>query len=219
MNEEEISVRDEKADNRRYRKKTAIRFLVVLAVAGAVLLIANLILDRAGKSSVSVNEEATETVLLFEPDYEYDIFSDEDYTELERWINYTYGGMTTRIFTEEDARKTDRYAEFFFSYFDALIHGKYENYDAFFTGEYIKKHGETGRFTMQQIYDISVEYLTSETDEGTGEIYHVYRVAFAIRRNNGTVFRYTESNKTLPYLYQLIESAEDGGIRINLIKR
>ncbi len=72
---------------------------------------------------------------------------------------------------------------------------------------------------MQQIYDISVEYLTSETDEETGEIYHVYRVAFAVRRNNGTVFRYTESNKTLPYLYQLIESAEDGEIRINLIKR
>ncbi|MBR5767801.1 MAG: hypothetical protein IKX86_03930 [Clostridia bacterium] len=222
MNEEERKQDtvepEDKAENAAYRKKIAVRFLIVLAVAAAVLLIANLILDRAGKTQSSSDDEATESVRLFETDYDYDIFTDEFYTELERWMNYTYGGMTTRVFTEEDAEKTDRYAEFFFSYFDALVHGEYEGFDSFFTEEYLKKHGSFGRFTMQQIYNISVDYLTSESDDETGEIYHVFRVAFAIRRNNGTVFRYSESNKTIPYLYQIIESA-DGSIGINLIKR
>ena len=103
MNEEERKQDtvepEDKAENAAYRKKIAVRFLIVLAVAAAVLLIANLILDRAGKTQSSSDDEATESVQLFEPDYDYDIFTDEFYTELERWMNYTYGGMTTRVFT------------------------------------------------------------------------------------------------------------------------
>ncbi len=207
-------------ENRTYRKKIAVRFIIVLIAAAAVLLIANAVVDGISKNVIKANQsDQTETVQLFEPDFDYNIFNDENYTELERWINYTYGGMTTRIFGKEDAQKTDRFAEFFFAYFDALMNGRSESFNDLFTESYQNKNGSFGRFTMQQIYDISVEYLESDSDESTGDMVHIFRVAFAVRRNDGTVFRYLECNKTRPFIYELSESAADDVLRINRIRK
>lgn len=127
---------------------------------------------------------------LYPADYDENIFEDEEYMEKERFIRYTENNTTVILETDADFTYKGAVAFFFRDYFDAVINGDHEAYNALLTEEYKAKKGEKQPFTMQKIYDIEVTdlALTSYLNEGTPNQITVYQfdVAYRIMENNGT---------------------------------
>ncbi len=214
---------DKKAPRADKRKAKIV--ILILLILFAVLLLFNLILDVGLDSLFSSQEgEATrEPVFLFNPDYDYDIFEDEEYLDLDRYISYSPdGGITFSTLIDDRAfEQAGPTAIFFRRYFDAVIHGNHEAYNALFTEEYRKEHGDKERFTMQMLYNMEVIRLREEDvyDEENGMNYtlYEYEVRYAIRRNNGTFRDDLPSNRTRPQIFILVRDDATDRILIRSI--
>ena len=155
--------------------------LVAFAICTAVILS---LIDGADDRKEQVPKYSYD---FFVPDFNKNIFADEGYLELNRYISYTEGATTTLI-DDEDYAFYGPVVEFFAKYIDSVIQGDHERYNSFFSKEYIDANGKKDVFTMQQLYNIEIEYLGLRTIELDGKEYSLHEVAleYMIRQNNGT---------------------------------
>ncbi len=193
-------------------KKTVIRFLLILAGLFLCLVVLNLLFDSGLLTSLFRKKPAPSErtpVFLFNPDYDENIFEDEAYLDLNRYIFYTEGALSVYLAGENDFAAMGPAAAFFGDYFDAVIRGDAARFNACFTAEYLAEKGEKDRFTMQQLYDIEVtklsEYLINE-DTADPITVMEFDVSYRIRRNNGTFRDDLESGAARPQVYQLYRS-------------
>ncbi len=209
----------EKQTNKR-KAKTVILVLLILFV---ILVILNLIAESGilNRLSAPNGEETKAPVFLFNPDYDLNIFEDEVYLDLDRYILYSDDGVSfVKLVNESAFQAAGKTAVFFGKYFDSIIYGDSETYNTLFTEDYLKEHGEKDRFTMQMLYNMEVTKLREETiNEGTAEQSTLYEfeVRYAIRRNNGTFRSDLESGMTRPQIYVLIENDSTEELLINSI--
>ena len=136
----------------------------------------------------------------------------------DRHIMYNEFGDAEPL-TEDNYQLFGAEAEFFYRYFDTVIHGDYVEYPSFFTESYLKSHDLPERFTMQRIYDIDVTlYLRENVDyNGTSVPCSQYIVSYRIQYNNGT-FRGDFTGKDVrPLLFSLIQ--ENGKVYIYSISQ
>ncbi len=206
------------------RKKQARTLLIVLAVLFAVLLVLNLLSDSSVLSKLlphkGGDDGEREPVFLFNPDYELNIFEDEGYLNLNRLIRYQEGAITIYLVNENDYLAGGKPAVFFGEYFDAVIRGDHNRYNALLSKDFIEKNGTKDRFTMQQLYDIEIVKLNEFIeDEGTPQQITVteFRVSYRIRRNNGTFRDDLESGAARPQIYQLICTDRTGEIKLQSV--
>ena len=143
-------------------------------------------------------------------DYDIDVTSVDEYMDLDRNVYYSRNGEEY-ILEQSEELSVDQ--EFFIGYFDTVINGRYEEYNAMFTDKYYETTEPYVRFTPQMVYDIHIEKL-SESYSG-GKTTYVYNVSYRIFQNNGT-FRNdigSDSSKTL--YFELVE--QNGAVKVDRV--
>ncbi len=208
---------------RQVDKRKAKTVIIILLILFAILVIFNIIAESGILSRISTpdDEQTKVPIFLFNPDYELNIFEDEAYLDLDRYILYSDDGISfVKLVNERAFQEAGKRAAFFGNYFDSIINGDCQKYNEFFTEDYLKEKGKKDRFTMQMLYNIEVTLLREETvNEGTPEQATLYEfeVRYAIRRNNGTFRDDLESGVTKPQIYVLIENDSTEEILISSI--
>ncbi|MBE6559422.1 MAG: hypothetical protein E7661_10520 [Ruminococcaceae bacterium] len=165
--------------------------MVVFAVLAMILMP---ILDRA--INRNAEEETTSrhnTVIYFDPDYEYDIMKDQEYLGLDRYIYYK-DNLTgeTILIEDKDIPGYGPGMVTLKAMLDAIIMGDHETYNSLFSTTYYEtKEGRVPEppFTMQQVYDILITKMNiKDIVDKNGKKYtqYEYTVEYKIHKNNGT---------------------------------
>ncbi|MBQ9781383.1 MAG: hypothetical protein IJW00_10645 [Clostridia bacterium] len=175
------------------------RIILIIAAAMVVFVVAALvlmpILDRAISGSEQKNEETTvryNTVIYYDPDYDYDIMQDREYLELDRYIYYKDARTgETIILLDQDIPGYGEGMVTLKAMIDAIIAGDHETYNSLFSSNYFAVEGREPEppFTMQQVYDILITHIevTDVIDEKLGRYtQYEYTVEYKIHKNNGT---------------------------------
>lgn len=193
---------------KKMKKRTKVIFIiftvcVLFLLLYGILYAVNQHLVRQRQKPDELN---TENYRFYMPDWEQNIFEDEDYTALDRTIYYTNGAET---FPLEKAGSEQNGALFFIDYFDALTHGDSETLNRLYTDAYIEQQGPFAPFTMQRIYSANVNYRgTAEIDGLYGQA-ELFALSYCIMRNDGTFRRDIESDASRTQLIYLVQT-EDG---------
>lgn len=199
------------------KKRGVIVGIIVLALIGvSSWFIQNrtTLFTAKGKNSDKITSMYSDRIYsynFYPTDYDEDIFADETYMGLNRYLQYKNGAETITI-TDGNYAKYGEAVEFFGKYFETVINGDYETYNTFFTDEYNAENEQHLPFTKQKLYDITVEQLSS-TVNGDGSRTYVFKVSYSIRRNNGTFRNDIDSDAQKPLRFELIE--KDGVVLIN----
>ncbi|MBQ8510074.1 MAG: hypothetical protein IJ493_09240 [Clostridia bacterium] len=147
-------------------------------------------------------------ISLYDPDWESDIFENREWLDQNRWLTYVEGGMAITLVDED----YDAYGDtivMFADYFDALMHGDAERLNGFYEDRYFESHDRWEAITMQKIYNIRVEYLTSgdieDAELGTVTRYY-YKVTYMIMENDGTFRDDVQSDAEKAQFYELMDT-------------
>ncbi len=203
-------------------KKRAKRLVLTVAILFCLLLALNGILNSGLIGRLLAPKDKTEgpPVFLYPVDDTEDIFADEEYMDLNRYLFYTEGAFSVYLANQNDFLAAGEVAVFFGDYFDAIIHGDHEKYNACFTEQYRKENGEKSRFTMQKIYDMEAmklrEYVISEGTSDQTTVYE-FKVSYRICCNNGTFRDDLASDMARPQVYRLYRFDRTEEIRIQAI--
>jgi len=175
-------------DSRKKLKKTIIlvfgllcAFLIVSY--GAIGLMENLLAQE--------DEDYTTSYIFYPSDYEKDIFSDPEYLDLNRYITVVEGPLAVTV-TDGDFLSHGEVVAFLAEkYIDSIIRGDAQTYNSCFSEKYYQDNEPLEQFTMQQLYNITLELEDTEKIEDGEEEYTLYgyRVEYMIHCNNGS-FRY-----------------------------
>lgn len=210
------------------QKKRARKLLIGLCAAFVLLLGINF-LSNMNLSSLFPNwfpaetedQSPNKTILFYPIDYEKDIFQDQEYLELNRYIRYTEGAQSTLI-TDGNYAQYGEGMVLLSSYFDAIIRGDCKTYNSFFTEKYFEDREKKERFTMQELYDIEIQFLSKETlNEGTDQqtTRLTYRISYKIHKNNSTFRLDIDSDAAVQEAYEILINDKTDVARINAIIR
>ncbi|MCL2095412.1 MAG: hypothetical protein FWH10_00740 [Oscillospiraceae bacterium] len=228
QNHEEILMKKEK------RKK--ILKIIVLSVTGVFLLsfltifilsaVQNYINDR---ETAKIEEENIWAGPFPEANYGFNIFDDAAYLELDRNIRFNDGGTVT-VMTEENKSSYAPELQFMYDAINLIINGDYTEYNKIFTEDYIAAAGDNlpERFTMQQLFEIELEYLGNTGHAGhnhAGQVNPASRLdidiqlTYKIRNNNGT-FRNDldfDASYSRAVVYMLVAEPDGSDIKVDKI--
>ena len=137
---------------------------------------------------------AGNTIIFHEANFEYDIMKDSNYLELDRNVRFEnlQNGITVELVdgnlndVPSDIRDSFSVINDFINY---AIAGDHQSLNSLFSDEYIDADGDIKmEFTMQQLYNIKVTYITDTTTESNGYTYSSqdFWLEYMIRKNNGT---------------------------------
>lgn len=175
------------------------RIILVIAAAMVVFALVALwvipMLDNAingGEEQEEVTTARPNTVIYYDPDYDYDIMKDQEYLELDRYIYYMDARTNETIILLD--HEISGYGEGMITLkamLDAIIAGDHETYNSLFSENYFAVEGREPEedFTMQQVYDILITRVnvTDIVDEKLGKYtQYEYTVEYKIHKNNGT---------------------------------
>jgi len=208
------------------QKQNNKRLLIVLACCfGSMLLLMGLNSINFDIDISSWFEEEEEPIYyyLYEPDWESNIYENEEYMAKDRYINYTEGPMTTIITPENN--EFGELGEFFLAYFRALTDGDAQTFNTFFTPSFFEDDEDNQpweRFTMQKIHNIHIELTSKHIFEEESEYFGLTRYTFLfsyhIMRNDGTFRRDMPSDGAVPQVVEVIYDGRDYKIN-SIIKR
>ena len=163
------------------------------------------------------------TIIFHEANYDYDIMKDENYLELDRNVRFenSQNGITVEIVDDNLNDVPSDIRDSFsviYNFIDYAISGDHQKLNDLFSDEYIEADGETKmEFTMQQLYNIKVTYITDATAESDGYTYSSqdFWLEYMIRRNNGT-FRNDMASDCIKKEYVRITN-RDGEYEIDVL--
>lgn len=172
-------------------KKRLIIILIILAGLLLVMYLLTLILPKVLDSIASQNtEEGTVNFDFYEPDYNENIYEDEEYIRRIEDGIITYDNATNSISAVnlENASEFGETVEFLTNYIYTIIEGNAEEYNGFFSKRYFEKNSPKERFTMQKIYDAKITYFSMESvsEDGVNYTKYIYQLSYKILENNGT---------------------------------
>ncbi len=188
--------------------------LVAYVIIPGITMLADYIKEQKDDDAKSDYMDDIKSFSFYPADYNENIFEDEEYMALNRYLSYTKGSDTFTI-TNGDYSPYDATVGFFAEYFDSVINGEYETYDKYFTEEYFEECSNKERFTPQKLYDINVKLKSTAPIDGATS--YIYFVSYKIFENNGTFRNDIESDSSRMLVYELIVSGDD--ILINYIGR
>ncbi|MCI8589675.1 MAG: hypothetical protein HFE77_03065 [Clostridiales bacterium] len=185
--------------------KIAIMVLCIMLLLALVYGIAMAVNQQLQEKRNESDEINTDNFVYYFPDWEENIWQDEDYIEKDRTIYFQNGAETYPL---SDIGSEGRGASFFMSYVDALIEGDYEALNHMYTSEYTDKNGLFEPFTKQKVYNVLVSYKgTAEGIDGYGKA-EVFDLSYYIMKNNGTFRRDIESNRSRTQIIYLVQTNE-----------
>ncbi len=207
------------ADDRQRSAKTIIITLIVIIAGITILSVALLgIVSQYNKPQ----ENKDGSFLFYEPDYEFDIMEDPAYLALDREVRFRNPETGITVSVDHDSMDEvpniqRKAVGLLLNFIDYAIEGKSEALNSLFSDEYIEADGKLKMdFTMQQLYNISIEYVqtTSEVVEGNTYVSHDYWLEYMIRKNNGTFRNDMESDCIRKEYVRVTERVENLGIDI-----
>ncbi len=183
--------------------------VALLVVVGGILLFWYLTYD-------SNSDDIKPALFFYEADYSTDILSDPEYLKLNRAISYKNGAVMISVEPENYA-ETDKLLDFLAEFLNTAINGDYKSYPKYFTEEYKSKNDIPEKFTMQRIYNITIEKISESAEEYKGRTInqYVYMLDYMIKRNDGTLRKDIESDASIPQ-YLVIKEI-DGELLIDNI--
>ena len=210
------------SENKLKHKKIILVIAAVIIGLLIIMVIINLILQNVIKL---ITEKPPETqkinYLFFEPNYEDNIFEDEEYLEKNRYIEYTNGAVSITL-ADGNFSAHGRPVVFFNEYFNTLMNGDAEKYNTYFSEDYYKDNKRFEKFTMQKIYNINITVLLEEVVE-EGKYYgynrYLYKVSYMIMKNDGTFRDDIDSDGSVPLVFEILEDYNANRIFINSISK
>lgn len=212
--------RTAKTKNRKRRAQGLISIFLCVIVGITILCFLMMsIIENANKPQNTVGN----TIIFHEANYDYDIMKDENYLELDRNVRFenSQNGITIEIVDDNLNDVPSDIRDSFSVIYDFIhyaIAGEHENLNDLFSDEYIEADGETKmEFTMQQLYNIKVTYITDTTTESDGYSYSSqdFWLEYMIRKNNGT-FRNDMASDCIKKEYVRITN-RDGEYEIDVL--
>ncbi len=182
------------------RSAKSIIILFLLFIIGTTVMCLALLVVMSDHGNEQ--PEKGTTYLFYEPDYDLNILKDENYLELDRTVKFSNpdNGITYAIVDgnmDEVPTVMHESVALLCDFVNYAIHGESEKLNQLFSKEYIDAGGKTKMdFTMQQLYNIKITYVTSSSevvDGSTIESYD-YWLEYMIRKNNGTFRNDMESD-------------------------
>ena len=175
-------------------KKIILIIAATMVVFAVVALCLIPMLDKAlnGAEKEEVTTRPPNTVLYYDPDYDYDIMQDEEYLGLDRYIYYKDARTNeTIILLDHEIKDYGAGMVTLKTMIDAIIAGDHETYNSLFSDNYFAVEGREPEdpFTMQQVYDILITRVNvaDVVDEEVGKYtQYEYTVEYKIHKNNGT---------------------------------
>ena len=154
--------------------------------------------------------------IFHEVDFDTDILTDPDYLALDRSISLKQGNQTVAI--DQGYRSENGTIEFMLGYLDCIICGDYEGYKDFFSELYFETENIPEIFTMQRVYETTIEFISETPVAGSNKNYTEYRLSldYKINRNDGTL-RNDMGSDCFRTQYFLITDRE-GVLKIDTIK-
>ncbi len=208
---ENVKVPDKKSKS----KKTVILiFLLCILVLVCYFVLENV--DVQGEKETSPTTMYSDTLysyVFYPTDFDLDVTKDEWYMGLNREIYYKSGAVSYAI-SERDA-ESSAVLGFFKKYFETVVAGDTETYNAFFTDNYYKTNTPYVQFAPQMIYNIEVEERTYESNPD-GTTTHGFYVTYMIYKNDGTFRNDIDSDASKTLYFKLIEYV-DGSVKIDKI--
>ena len=195
-NQFEEESRQAKVATQKLKKRimVVIAGMLVFAVVGMLALGWLDSLEQGQNGEEDVTKGRPNTVIYYEPDYDYDIMKDQEYLDLDRYIYYKDKQTNETILIEDKDIEKNNYGpavQTLKKMIDAIIAGDHEAYNALFSSNYFanEKNKPEEPFTMQQVYDIlftkvNVSYCSDE-EFGKYTMYE-FEVEYKIHKNNGT---------------------------------
>ena len=169
--------------------------ITIFILAGLLLLMyaLTLILPMISQKLNHSTEEKTAKFNFYEPDFEENIFEDQDYISLieNGILQYDNGTNSVVTITSENASDHGDAVKLLTDYVHSIINGDNELYNSFFSTEYLDAHEPKEEFTMQKIYNGLITYYSSEeiTDKSGNYTKYIYKLKYQIYKNNGTFRR------------------------------
>lgn len=182
------------------KKSKSIIIIFLIFIIGTTILCVALLGAMSAKDKNQPQKGTT--YLFYEPDYDKDILKDENYLELDRTVKFENpdNGITYAIVNgnmDEVPTIMHDSVGLICNFVDYAIKGESKMLNQLFSQEYIDAGGKTKMdFTMQQLYNIKITYVTSSSeviDGFTVESYD-YWLEYMIRQNNGTFRNDMESD-------------------------
>lgn len=197
--------------------KVILFLLVVIIAISAVFHFTNFdqVKDKEVKDDQPQQAILQNTIIYFPADFSENIYNDEKFVELMNLyaLKYIEGDAEYTLLESDLEKYGGKLALFFYQYFTDIRNGDVEAYNSYFDEHVFNYREKAQEFTMQQIYDISIEKLSIKPqleeeykwveEEGIEPIY--VDVRYKIRRNNGTFRLGVESDSVKPQLYILYE--------------
>ena len=178
-------------------KKLKRNILIVAAIMVVFVIVATLlipVLDNAinGTEEVVTNAKPN-TIIFYEPDYDYNIMQDAEYLEL--WSDSVYytdiRSNETILISGDEIANYGPAVVTLKTMIDAIIAGDHETYNSLFSTNYFESDENRKPeppFTMQQVYDVELTLVKTEDQVENNRRYTVYvfDVEYKIHKNNGT---------------------------------
>ena len=242
MNSQKPQLNNKRPVIKKKTKKSQAKAIMIffLAFILGTTTLCMVMLSSISKKEKNQPQKGT-TYLFYEADYEKNILEDENYLELDRTVRFTNpdNGITYAIENgnmDEVPTIMHEYVGLICDFVEYAILGDSEQLNKLFSQEYIDAGGKTKLdFTMQQLYNIKITYVTysSEIVEGITVESYDYWLEYMIRQNNGTFrndmesdcikkeyIRVTNRDGVLgidvlaPYNTETIDQSSDNGNRI-----
>ena len=210
------------------KKRNVIIIFITLVGAAILLIILNFVMDKVneipmGEIFNSTSEPVAKNYTFVTPDYDANILEDTEYLDKNRYIEFTNGAMSVTI---ADGRFSEygKPLVFFNDYFNTVINGDHETYNAYFTENYYsdKTHVPFEKFTMQRVYNINATQIQESlitVGEDYGNTMYLFRVSYMIMKNDGTFRNDMGSDGAVPLMFELIYNNVTDKCMINNITR
>ena len=186
----------------------AAAFAIAAVAYVAVRLVAHLLFAEEDPTEETYS---TEHFKFERPDWEANIFEDEEYLELNRRIMYRNGGEEYPV---DEGLPVPDVARMFVDYLDAIMHGDAGRLKGFYTAECLEELDPPipDAFTMQRVYDAVIIYNGTMTDPQTEQKYERISLIYKIQKNDGTFRTDIESDAYREQKFYVIE--QNGEYRI-----
>ena len=195
------------------------KIVIAVLVAMALIVMISLPMLFSSMQPDDPSDETTRLIYFEEPNFEENIFEDEEYLEKNRLVYVIKGAISTGVDISSEAERAaeSRVANFMFDFIEAQINGDVDGYNACFSAEYVAKNGKKAAFTMQKLYDISIEQYGSPTATDDGGYDYVFILKYKILNNNGTLRNDMESMSERP-LYLIVHENDEGNFAITTMR-
>ena len=172
--------------NEKRKKKPAVIFISVIGCVVVVVSMVYLILYLISRNNIP---KTAGDVFLYEPDYNAQIMTEEDYLIKDRRISYSDGFGTWPIYDENGVYHTsDEVQLFLIEYINDLIKGDAAGLKAKYSDELVKKLKLPDKMTQQRIYETKLTELSKKeiTENGNTYFEYEFKIDYKIMRNDGT---------------------------------